>query len=62
MLNIGGIANFTYLPGNLNADEVFSTDTGTGNTLMDAYIQKHFEGKYFAQCSEARKPVFKHCF
>ncbi len=47
MLNIGGIANFTYLPGNLNADEVFSTDTGTGNTLMDAYIQKHFEGKYF---------------
>ncbi len=47
MLNIGGIANFTYLPGNLKADEVFSTDTGTGNTLMDAYIQKHFEGKYF---------------
>ena len=47
MLNIGGIANFTHLPGNLNADEVFSTDTGTGNTLMDAYIQKHFEGKYF---------------
>lgn len=47
MLNIGGIANFTYLPGNLNADEVFSTDTGSGNTLMDAYTQKHFPGKYF---------------
>ena len=47
MLTMGGIANFTFLPGNLQADEVFSTDTGTGNTLMDAYIQKHFEGKYF---------------
>ncbi|HEX3023920.1 MAG TPA: anhydro-N-acetylmuramic acid kinase [Chitinophagaceae bacterium] len=47
MLNIGGIANFTYLPGNLNVDEVFSTDVGAGNTLMDAYIQKYFEGKYF---------------
>ncbi|MFN8805761.1 MAG: anhydro-N-acetylmuramic acid kinase, partial [Bacteroidota bacterium] len=32
MLNIGGIANFTYLPGTLNADEVFSTDVGPGNT------------------------------
>jgi Predicted molecular chaperone distantly related to HSP70-fold metalloproteases len=40
MLNIGGIANFTFLPGNLNADDVFSTDTGPGNTLMDGYIKK----------------------
>lgn len=47
MLNIGGIANFTFLPGSLNADEVFSTDTGPGNTLMDAYTKKHFPGKYF---------------
>ena len=47
MLNIGGIANFTFLPGNLNADEVFCSDTGTGNTLMDAYIREHFPGNYF---------------
>ncbi|MBC6491518.1 anhydro-N-acetylmuramic acid kinase [Flavihumibacter stibioxidans] len=47
MLNIGGIANFTYLPGNLNADEVFCSDTGTGNTLMDALTRKHFPGSYF---------------
>lgn len=47
MLNIGGIANFTYLPSNLDARAVFSTDVGTGNTLMDAYIQEHFPGKYF---------------
>lgn len=42
MLNIGGIANFTYLPRSLDASVVFSTDTGPGNTLMDAYMQKHF--------------------
>ncbi|MFY8003468.1 MAG: anhydro-N-acetylmuramic acid kinase, partial [Chitinophagaceae bacterium] len=42
MLNIGGIANFTYLPGNLDATAVFSTDTGPGNTMMDAYVQTHF--------------------
>lgn len=44
LLNIGGIANFTFLPGNLNANEMFSTDTGPGNTLMDAYVQQNFEG------------------
>ena len=47
MLNIGGIANFTFLPGNLHADEVFCSDTGPGNTLMDAYIRTHYAGKYF---------------
>lgn len=47
MLNIGGIANFTYLPGSLNADEVFCTDTGPGNTLMDAFMRKNYPGKYF---------------
>ncbi len=52
MLNIGGIANFTYLPGNLNADEVFCTDTGPGNTMMDAFIQKNYPGKYFDENAE----------
>ncbi len=55
MLNIGGIANFTYLPGNLKADEVFSTDVGPGNTLMDAVIQKNFVGKYFDENAEIAK-------
>jgi anhydro-N-acetylmuramic acid kinase len=43
MLNIGGIANFTYLPADLDAAKIFSTDTGPGNTLMDAYVQQHFQ-------------------
>ncbi|MCA4894356.1 MAG: anhydro-N-acetylmuramic acid kinase [Cytophagales bacterium] len=55
MLNIGGIANFTYLPGNLNADEVFCTDVGPGNTIMDAFIQQHFPHKYFDENAEVAK-------
>jgi anhydro-N-acetylmuramic acid kinase len=47
MLNIGGIANFTFLPGDLDPAKVFCTDVGPGNTMMDAFIQKHFPGKYF---------------
>ena len=47
MLNIGGIANFTYLPGSLDATKVFSTDVGPGNTLMDQYVQQHFDGLYY---------------
>lgn len=46
MLNMGGIANFTYLPASLDASAVFTTDTGTGNTLLDAYVRKSF-GKMF---------------
>jgi anhydro-N-acetylmuramic acid kinase len=51
MLNIGGIANFTFLPGDLKASEIFSTDVGPGNTMMDAFVQKHFPGKYFDEGS-----------
>lgn len=47
MLNIGGIANFTYLPKNLDSSKVFSTDVGPGNTIMDAYVQQHFTGLYY---------------
>jgi len=46
MLNIGGIANFTYLPASMDASEIFSTDIGPGNTLMDQYMQKHFDQFY----------------
>ncbi|MGI5308369.1 anhydro-N-acetylmuramic acid kinase [Rheinheimera sp. WS51] len=47
LLNIGGIANLTYLPRSQNAAEVFSSDLGPGNTIMDAYIQAHFPGQYY---------------
>ncbi|WP_064197194.1 MULTISPECIES: anhydro-N-acetylmuramic acid kinase [Emticicia] len=46
LLNMGGISNFTYLAGNLDANEVFATDTGPGNTLIDAYMKKHLNLPY----------------
>jgi len=53
MLNIGGIANFTYLPGSTDASEIFSTDVGPGNTLMDQYMQKYFNQFYDKNASIA---------
>lgn len=46
LLNIGGIANYTYLPANGRLDQVFSTDTGPGNTMMDAYMRKYLNQEY----------------
>ncbi len=47
LLNIGGIANFTYLPGSMDSSAIFSTDTGPGNTMMDALTQRHFKEQHF---------------
>lgn len=49
LLNIGGIANFTYLPGKNNNNKIVCTDIGPGNTLMDAFMQDHVEGKTYDQ-------------
>lgn len=46
MLNIGGISNFTFLPAAESAKSLLSTDTGPGNTIMDAFMQKHFDQPY----------------
>ncbi|SES88014.1 anhydro-N-acetylmuramic acid kinase [Hymenobacter actinosclerus] len=47
LLNLGGIANFTYLPRTNAASAqagsaALSTDTGPGNTLLDAVVRQHF--------------------
>ncbi len=51
MLNIGGIANFTYLPAN-GPVQFFCTDVGPGNTIMDQFIQAKFPGKYYDKNAE----------
>lgn len=52
MLNMGGIANFTYLPASLDATEVFVTDTGTGNTLLDAFVRRFFPERAYDKNAE----------
>lgn len=46
LLNIGGIANLTYLPKNCSFSDVLCSDIGAGNTIMDAYMQRHFQVDY----------------
>jgi anhydro-N-acetylmuramic acid kinase len=53
LLNIGGIANFTFLPG--NDENILCTDVGPGNTLMDAYMQEQFAGSSFDKDSLVAK-------
>ncbi len=40
IVNIGGIANITYLPAD-HTQPVLGFDTGPGNTLLDAWAQRH---------------------
>lgn len=46
LLNMGGIANFTFLPGSLDPSAIFTTDTGPGNTLIDAFTRQLFNKPY----------------
>jgi anhydro-N-acetylmuramic acid kinase len=46
LLNIGGIANLTFLPADGNYDNILCADIGPGNTLIDAACRKYFNTDY----------------
>ncbi len=45
LLNLGGIANFTLLPA--DGGPAQATDTGPGNTLLDAVVRQHCPGRAY---------------
>jgi anhydro-N-acetylmuramic acid kinase len=53
VVNIGGIANITYLPSHLSngqtcalKQQITGFDTGPGNALLDAWYQQYHQGRY----------------
>jgi anhydro-N-acetylmuramic acid kinase len=44
-LNIGGIANVTVIPAGAKREDVFAFDTGPGNMIVDAMMEKITHGK-----------------
>jgi anhydro-N-acetylmuramic acid kinase len=46
LLNIGGIANLTYLPADGDSHKIICTDIGPGNTMIDAACRTYFNKPY----------------
>jgi anhydro-N-acetylmuramic acid kinase len=44
-LNIGGIANVTVIPAGARQKDVFAFDTGPGNMIVDALVEKFSHGR-----------------
>ncbi|NQZ80761.1 MAG: anhydro-N-acetylmuramic acid kinase [Colwellia sp.] len=56
VVNIGGIANITYLPGD-KEQTIIGFDTGPGNALMDNWYQEHQNGRYDVDGNWAKSGV-----
>jgi len=46
LLNIGGIANVTTLPHNCSPDKVRAFDTGPGNMIVDALMERFYRQRF----------------
>lgn len=47
LLNIGGIANFSFIPSASSSSPMFSSDVGPGNTVMDAWMQTKHKDHFY---------------
>ena len=45
LVNIGGIANLTYMPRNAGRDDVLAFDTGPGNMMIDRFVELMTRGE-----------------
>ncbi len=46
LLNIGGIANFTFIPLDGNPSKIISSDIGPGNTMINALTAKYYNAAF----------------
>ncbi len=63
-LNIGGIANITAIPRNAKPRDVIAFDTGPGNMVIDALVERFTKGRsrydrngWIAHCSKVNRPL-----
>lgn len=57
VLNVGGISNISRL---LPNEEIIGYDTGPGNTLLDAWIEKHQGKAYDKDATWAKSGTVNH--
>ena len=60
LLNIGGIGNFTFLPANQDPNLILVTDTGPGNTIIDACVRSYFPGFFYDKDARLGKQGLLH--
>ncbi len=58
LLNIGGIANFTFLKAGGDINDTLAFDVGPGNMLIDFLMEKFFGAKYDVNGATANKGKF----
>lgn len=54
-LNIGGMANITFIPASASSNEIKAFDTGPGNILVDSFCQKYLNIRFDDEGAIARK-------
>lgn len=57
LLNLGGIANITLIPGNASLDAVYAFDTGPANMVVDELMKRLYDRNYDKDGDLAAKGV-----